>query len=93
MKKKIMNVAMAVLLSTLVHSQELPPKWVCESGYWVVESNVHVPKSYTVYFYNDQHLLVGKKMISGKRLNLKRARTLKMLKTELESTLQAWAAH
>ena len=92
MKKKIIIIAMAVLVSGLANSQEVDPAWVCESGYWVVVSNVRVPKSYTVYFYNDQHLLVGKKIISGKKLNLKRARTLKMLKTELESTLQAWAA-
>lgn len=68
------------------------PAWVCEEGYWVVESNIKDKRNHTIYFYNDQKQLIGRRELTGVKLNLNRAKTKKMLKKYLEASLQAWAS-
>lgn len=67
------------------------PSWVCEDGYWVVESNISNKLQHTIYFYNGQKQLIGRKELSGVKLNLRKPKTKKMLKESLEASLQAWA--
>jgi hypothetical protein len=66
------------------------PGWVSANGYWVVEGNIHSPLQHTIRFYNNDHLLVGKKEISGMRLNVNKRRVKMKLKAMLETSLLAW---
>ena len=66
------------------------PAWVSDNGYWMMENNIHQPLQYTVRFYNNQNVLVGKQEITGKKMNLKRKKVKMELKAMLESTLVAW---
>ncbi|MBL7757049.1 MAG: hypothetical protein JNL59_06640 [Chitinophagaceae bacterium] len=67
------------------------PKWVSDKGYWVVESNMNQPQQYTIRFYNNQHELIGRKDLSGIKLNVRKRKTKMMLRESLESSLEAWA--
>jgi hypothetical protein len=67
------------------------PKWVSDKGYWVVESNINQPQQYTIRFYNNQHELIGRKDLSGIKLNVRKRKTKMMLRESLESSLEAWA--
>ncbi len=67
------------------------PAWVCEDGYWVAESNIHSPRQHTIWFYNNDNVLVGRKDISGKRLNTSSKKTRLQLKEALNQSLAAWA--
>lgn len=66
------------------------PRWVSEKGYWIVESNIHVPKQYIVRFYNNDHTLVYKEEIKGMTLKLERRKVKMHLKQVLEAALYAW---
>jgi hypothetical protein len=66
------------------------PGWVSANGYWVVEGNIHSPLQHTVRFYNNDHLLVGRKDLSGTRLNINKRRVKMKLKEMLETSLLAW---
>ncbi|AXY76805.1 hypothetical protein D3H65_23650 [Paraflavitalea soli] len=66
------------------------PRWVSEKGYWVVESNVHVPKQYTVRFYNNDQVMVYKEEVQGVVLKLQRRRVKMNLKKVLETAVLAW---
>lgn len=68
------------------------PTWVCKEGYWVVESNIKDKLNHIVYFYNDQQQLIGRKELTGVKLNLRKQKTKKMLKESLESSMQNWAS-
>ncbi|MBS1655062.1 MAG: hypothetical protein JSU05_09465 [Bacteroidetes bacterium] len=64
--------------------------WVPESGYWVIKSNIHSPKNATVLFYSNDGILVYEESVSGKKINVKRKRTLKLLKSVLDRSVIAW---
>ncbi len=40
------------------------PKCVSEKGYWVAESNIHTPKVNTIYFYNNDNVMVYKENVN-----------------------------
>jgi len=93
--KKIFTILLAFIFSagslTSNAQSDIPsatlPKWVSEKGYWVVESNKNTPKECTVYFYNNNHLVVYKEEIKGKKLKLNRNKTLLHLKVVLEEAI------
>ena len=71
-------------------NQPSTPSWVSDKGWWVIESNIHIPKQYIVYFYNNDGTLVYKEKIEGLRLNPDK-RIIKMeLKQVLETSVLAW---
>ncbi|MFT3674924.1 MAG: hypothetical protein QM781_03410 [Chitinophagaceae bacterium] len=66
------------------------PKWVSDKGYWVVESNINQPRQYSIRFYNNEHQLIGRKDLTGIKLNIRKRKTRMMLRESLESSLEAW---
>lgn len=62
------------------------PKWIPRSGYWVVESNVNMPKHNIVYFYNNENVLVYKETIDGIVLKLNKRKTKMILKKLVDQT-------
>ena len=102
MKKKIITYAISMVLffiSFTSFSQDntgssphRTPAWVSDKGYWVVETNIYIPKQYTVRFYNNEHMLVGTKDINGITLNMKKRKIKMRLKAMLESSLIDWTS-
>lgn len=100
MKKQLYRFILAAsLLSTgmaAVAQEEEPtprpttPRWVSGKGYWVVESNIHIPRQYTVRFYNNDQLLVYKEQLQGVQLKLERRKVKMNLKRVLEAAVLAW---
>ena len=98
MKKTIISFAIAVALSFFSNfcfaqqeeQKSNAPKWVSDKGYWVVESNVHTPKSNTLYFYNNDHLLVYKEKVEGMKIKLNKKKVLMRLKSVLDQSVTAW---
>jgi hypothetical protein len=91
---KMMIVA-GVLSSTTIaaiaqeneNGQSTKAKWISDKGFWVVESNIKTPQTSTVYFYNNQNDLLYKEQLDGVKLNIKKRRTLMMLKQVLDKSL------
>jgi hypothetical protein len=94
MKKKLfitLLVGLLIQAAAFAQDNQHPsPEWVSAKGYWVVESNIHIPKQHTVYFYNLDGVLVYKEKIDGLRINPKRYTTRMQLKQVLESAVMAW---
>lgn len=67
-----------------------PPRWASEKGYWVVESNIHIPKQYTIRFYNNDQVMVYKEEMKGVKLKIDRRKTKMHLKQVLETAVLAW---
>lgn len=67
------------------------PRWVSEKGYWIVESNIHVPKQYTVRFYNNDQVMIYKEEIKGVALKVETRKVKMHLKRVLETALAAWS--
>ena len=68
------------------------PDWVCEDGFWVVESNVKDKKNHILYFYNNFNQLIGQREIVGEKFKPHKTKNRRLLKKELESKLQVWAS-
>ncbi|WP_276479389.1 hypothetical protein [Paraflavitalea pollutisoli] len=66
------------------------PRWVSEKGYWIIESNIHVPKQYTVRFYNNDQVMIYKEEVKGVALKVERRKVKMHLKRVLETALIAW---
>jgi len=71
-------------------SKSAVPKWMCEKGYWIIESNLKTPKNATIYFYTPRHELVYKEFISGKKINIEKIKTRKHLEQVLNQAVIAW---
>lgn len=67
-----------------------PADYISEKGWWVIESNIHTPKSSIVYFYNNEGVLVYKEKIQGLRIHPSRRSTRLQLKKALEAAVVAW---
>lgn len=66
------------------------PKWVSDNGYWVVETNVKTPKINTIYFYNNDNVMLYKEKVEGVVIKLKK-RSVKMnLKKVLDQSITAY---
>jgi hypothetical protein len=61
-----------------------------QSGYWVIESNIHTPKTNIVYIYNDFDSLVYSGKMEGRRINTRRKAIKRKLNKKVEQTL--WAS-
>ena len=68
------------------------PRWVSDKGYWVAESNIHKPQEQTIWFYNNENVLVYKETLTGGKLNLNRGKVKMQLKRVLEASVQSWNA-
>ena len=89
MKKLFVILLLACGLSASAQTKKQRPCMPSE-GYWVVESNVKTPKESTVYFYTSNHDMIYKESISGKRINIKRKKTVLHLNAVLMQSLTAW---
>lgn len=99
--KKCVNVFIAITCLLMLHITALAqddeitaapaiPRWVSEKGYWVVESNIKIPRQYTIRFYNNDQVMVYKEQVQGVILKLQK-RSVKMnLKRVLETAVLAW---
>jgi hypothetical protein len=67
-----------------------PPRWACEKGYWVVESNIKTPENSIVRFYNNEQKLIYTENVTGTVLNTKKRSTLKKLKRALDKVINDW---
>ena len=66
------------------------PKWVSDNGYWVVESNIHTPKTNTIYFYNNENVMVYKEKLVGVTLKTKKTAVKMKLKKVLDQSVTAY---
>ena len=66
------------------------PAWVSDMGYWVVESNIHFPKTHEVSFYTHDNLLMYKERLEGVKLNPEKRSVKMKLKKTLESSVLSW---
>jgi hypothetical protein len=65
-------------------------KRISSKGYWVIQSNIKTTKNNTIYFYNNDNVLVYKESIENIKININKRKTLLKLKTALEQALLAW---
>ncbi len=70
--------------------QDPAPNWVSTKGYWVIKSNIKAPTEQTVFYYNNNHVLVYEQTVSGTVLNIKRKKVKMQLKRTLETSVTAW---
>ena len=87
--------AVSLFFSLITNAQEEEqkletPKWASDKGFWVVESNKKTPKQSTVYFYNNENILVYKEEIINKKLKVSRKKTLLRLKSALEEAVLSY---
>ncbi|MFA6085354.1 hypothetical protein [Mucilaginibacter sp.] len=75
MKKYI--IAAIIVLATAFYSKAQNTK-TANQGFWVIESNVHAPKTQIVRFYNDSSKLLYEEVINT-RLNIKRKKNQQLL--------------
>jgi hypothetical protein len=94
MKKHVLTV-LFVLLAAAAYCQKIGKKtsWVSEKGFWMVESNVKTPRSSTIYFFNNDKVLVYKEKVEGMRVKINRQRVRMSLKKILEASVVAWEQH
>lgn len=97
--KKSLNTLMMIILFTSValtsiaqknEPSEPLPKWISKHGYWVIEGNKKTPKTSTIFFYNNNNVLVYTEKVEGVKLNISRHKTLMKLKEVLDESLIAW---
>lgn len=62
------------------------PKWISEKGFWIIKSNKQTKKESTIYFYNNEKLLVYQEEIKDRKLKLNK-KTLMKLKSALEEAI------
>ena len=87
--KKILLFTALSLFSLLGFAQKVPA-WVCDNGYWIVETNRHQLKSNIVYFYNNNNELLYKEHVEGMVLRLNKRRVKMNLKKVLDQSLTAY---
>lgn len=87
--KKIIAVLL-VLGSLSVDASPQIPDYTPTSGYWVAVENVKVKKDALLQYYNDDNHLIAEEHISGRKLHLRKAATLKKLQLLLEKALAAY---
>jgi hypothetical protein len=98
MKKLLQQVLFASLLifPQLACAQEEPgtkpstPNWVSDKGFWMIESNIHIPKRCIVYFYANDGQLVYKEVVEGVALKPEKRKVKLHLKRVLETAVANW---
>lgn len=101
MKKNLFAVSFSLVFSIIsqtaiaqteesgIHTARAP-KWAPDNGYWVVETNTRTPRSSTIYFYNNNHVLVYKETLENMRLNVRKRSVKLNLKKVLAQSLIAY---
>jgi hypothetical protein len=89
---RILLVCLTFLINSTLKAQAKSesPKWMCDKGYWVIQSNLKTPKNCIIYFYTIQHELVYKEVVSGKKINIEKTSTRKHLEGVLNQAITAW---
>lgn len=95
LRTSVIALSVLCLLSFSASSQHTSsggkvPKWVSDAGYWVVESNINTPLEHTIWFYNNDNVLVYKEALHGTRLNPSRKSVKMKLKKVLETSVTVW---
>lgn len=80
----------AASFSASAQAQKARAKCISPLGYWVVQGNKNTPLHNTVYFYNNQNLLVYSEKLDGVKMNINKRKTLLKLKSALEQAIVAW---
>ena len=80
----------ALIFFYITGSAQRLPKYISENGFWVVETNLHQPKSNIVYFYNNNNELLYKEKVEGLKLRLNKWRVKMNLKKVLDQSLLAY---
>ena len=85
-------IIMFLIVSTSCFAQQNRGKAKCISskGYWVIENNIKMPKSNTIYFYNNDNVMVYKEKVEGLKININKRKTLLKLKSALEQAVVVW---
>ncbi len=92
MKKMSLAISLSCLFFVAAAQEKTnhTPKWISNTGYWVVESNIKTPETSIVYFYNNNQVLVYKENLDGVRLQLNRRKIKMRLKKVLEQAVYAY---
>ena len=92
MKKTLIVLMCTIFLgySLTAQTKSEVPKWMCEKGYWVIQTNLKTPKCCVIYFYTNQHELVYKEMVSGTKINIDKNSTRKHLEEVLNQAITSW---
>jgi len=80
-----------IVLSFAGKTQRIP-SYIPSNGFWMIVSHINVNNEATVQCYNDEQVLIYEEKISGRKLNLKRKKTLRCLKVVLDQVLAAFNA-
>lgn len=86
----VMAFLTTALTSLAFNTSDPVPRWVSHKGWWVVESNIHSPRTHIIYFYNLDGVQVYKEKLEGVRLNMRKPKTKMHLKQVLEAAVMAW---
>lgn len=82
-----LQLMIALFFCSATFAQNVKP---VSEPYWVVESNVTAPKHSIVYFYSIKHEVMYKETIDGKKLNIKRPKTHRLLNEVLKEVTLVW---
>lgn len=66
------------------------PRWISDKGFWQVQSHIRSPRKNTVYFFNNDKVLIYKENVNGVKLNLSKMSVKMRLKKALEAAILAW---
>lgn len=66
------------------------PGWISDKGFWQIEGNVNSPRTNTVYFFNNDRVLIYKEEVRGVKLDLSKLRVKMRLKRALETAILVW---
>jgi hypothetical protein len=91
--KTVTAVIVASLLSFYTFAQDetsTTARWVSDKGYWVIENNIKDPLQHTIWFYNNDNVLLYKELLTGVKLNPHKRKIKMKLKKVLESAVTAW---
>ena len=98
MKKHFLLFVLALSFAGFCFAQEeqpqkpAAPKWISDKGYWVIENNVHAPKSNVIYFYTMDNVLVYKERVEGVKIKVNKSKVCMRLKAALEQAVTVWEA-
>jgi hypothetical protein len=90
MKLMLLLIIVLCTNATIKAQSSAVPKWMSQKGFWVIQSNLKSSKNSIIYFYTNDHELVYKEKVTGKRINPDRLKTRKHLESVLVKSIAAW---
>jgi hypothetical protein len=90
--KWILIAILGFLSTTCLAQQEKPliPNWHSDKGYWVIEDNINTPLEHTIWFFNNDKVLLYKENLRGVKLNPAKRSVKMKLKKVLENAVHNW---